>query len=152
MFIPCNQPPPSGEKVRITWRDPPFSKKTFRTTATLVEAAGGIRLKFDQLSHADQHNLYDWMAHLVARLEHTPEDADPAVRSSLWYTAAAAVSAGGLFLGAFAVLLQLGVGDRVNPLPLIMLALMVFTILLFTVFRVLGGKWERKAIQQEIHT
>jgi hypothetical protein len=29
---------------------------------------------------------------------------------------------------------------------------MVFTILLFTVFRVLGGKWERKAIQQEIHT
>ena len=47
MFIPCNQPPPSGDKVRITWTDPPFSKKTFRTTATLLETSGGIRLKFD---------------------------------------------------------------------------------------------------------
>ena len=112
MFIPCNQPPPSGDKVRITWTDPPFSKKTFRTTATLLETSGGIRLKFDQLSHADQHNLYDWMAHLEARLGHTPDDPDPAIRSSIWYTAAAAVSAGGLFLGAFAVLLQLVVGDR----------------------------------------
>ena len=77
MFIPCNQPPPSGEKVRITWTDPPFSRKTFKTTATLVETAGGIRLKFDQLSHADQHSLYDWMAHLEARLGHKPEDTDP---------------------------------------------------------------------------
>ncbi len=152
MFIPCNQPPPSGDKVRITWTDPPFSRKTFKTSATLVETAGGIRLKFDQLSHADQHSLYDWMAHLEARLGHKPEDTDPAVRSSVWYTAAAAVSAGGLFLGALAVLFQLVVGDRLNPLPLIMLGLMVFTIFLFTVFRVLGGKWERKAIQQEIHS
>ena len=118
----------------------------------MVEADGGIRLKFDQLSHTDQHSLYDWIAHLEARLGHTPEDTDPAVRSSAWYTAAAAVSAGGLFLGALAVLFQLVVGDRLNPLPLVMLSLMVLTILLFTVFRVLGGKWERKAIQQEIHS
>ena len=55
----------------------------------------------------------------------------------------------------FAVATYLGLAVYIrNPRSAthrLFLALAV-VILLFTVFRVLGGKWERKAIQQEIHS
>ncbi len=146
MFIHWADPPSGLQRLEVEWSDCPFTPQPFRCECLVVKTSSeGLQVKLDGPTPGTMKEWFERISALASQRE-----PDSALKTSMLYTGATVVSAGGLFCGALAILLPILSSGQwwIDAISKVLLLIMVFSIAGFAWIRLLAGRAEVRAIRQ----